>query len=169
MSSYVIPLFISVIIFAGLVKKVKVFEEFTDGAYESLKSTIGILPSLIAMITAVEMFKASGALEIIINLLTPITELLGFPIECLPLVIMRPISGSGTLAVYDSMLETVPVDSLAERVASVIMGATDTSFYTIALYYSVTKIKNTRHTLVSSLSADFTGFIISLLTVLLLF
>lgn len=165
MSEILIPVFIGIIILYGLFNKVSVFDEFIEGARENLKVGIGILPSLIAMITAIGMFKASGGMELIALLLRPVTEFLGFPQECLPLAIMRPISGSGALAVYESILETVHPDSFAGRVASVILGSTETTFYTLAVYYGATKVKNTRHSLVSSLTADLTGFIFSVLTV----
>lgn len=165
MTDYVIPVFIAAIIIYGSIKKIEIFSEFTDGAKESLKSGTDILPSLIAMITAIGMFKASGAMDILAELLSPVTSFLGFPEECLPLAIMRPVSGSGALAVFQSILEEVHPDSFAGRVASVILGSTETTFYTIAVYFGAAGIKNSRHTLVSALTADLTGFLISVLTV----
>lgn len=167
-TNLIIPVFIGIIILYGLFRRVKVFDEFIEGAKENLAVGIGILPSLIAMITAIGMFKASGGMEIIAQLLKPLTDFLGFPGECLPLAIMRPVSGSGALAVYESILANVHPDSLAGRVASVILGSTETTFYTLAVYYGATNVKNTRHSLVSSLTADFTGFIFSALTVRLI-
>ena len=164
-TSYIIPVFIGIIILYGLLHKVNVFDEFIEGAKENLGVGIGILPSLIAMITAIGMFKASGGMEIIAQLLKPLTGFLGFPGECLPLAIMRPVSGSGALAVYESILENVHPDSFAGRVASVILGSTETTFYTLAVYFGATNVKDTRHSLVSSLTADFTGFVFSALTV----
>ena len=163
-----IPIFIGLIVLYGLLHKVNVFDEFIEGAKENLSVGIGILPSLIAMITAIGMFKASGGMEMIASLLKPLTDFLGFPSECLPLAVMRPVSGSGALAVYESILESVHPDSFAGRVASVILGSTETTFYTLAVYYGATKVKNTRHSLVSSLTADLTGFIFSTLTVRLI-
>ena len=163
-----IPIFIGLIVLYGLFHKVNVFDEFIEGAKENLSVGIGILPSLIAMITAIGMFKASGGMEMIASLLKPLTDILGFPSECLPLAVMRPVSGSGALAVYESILESVHPDSFAGRVASVILGSTETTFYTLAVYYGATNVKNTRHSLVSSLTADFTGFIFSALTVRLI-
>lgn len=165
LTNLIIPLFIGMIVLYGLFRKVKVFDEFIEGARESLSVGIGILPSLIAMITAIGMFKASGGMDIIVQLLKPLTDFLGFPEECLPLAVMRPVSGSGALAVYESILENVHPDSFAGRVASVILGSTETTFYTLAVYYGATNVKNTRHSLVSSLTADMTGFIFSALTV----
>lgn len=168
MSDYVIPFFIALIIAAGLIKRVDVFGEFIEGAKENLKAAFEILPALIALMTAIGMFKASGALEIISEAISPITSFLGFPAECIPLAIIRPVSGSGALAVFESILNDVSPDSFAGRVASVVIGSTETTFYTIAVYYGITNVKKTRHAIASSLTADFTGFIMSALTVRLL-
>lgn len=168
MSDYVIPVFIALIMAAGLVKRIDVFGEFTEGAKENLRSAFDVLPALIALMTAIGMFKASGGLDVISQFISPLTELLGFPKECIPLAIIRPISGSGALAVFESILCDVSPDSFAGRVASVIVGSTETTFYTVAVYYGITKVKKTRHAIASSLTADFTGFIISALTVRLL-
>ena len=168
MSDYVIPFFIALIMAVGLFKKVDVFGEFTEGAKENLKSAFDVLPALIALMTAIGMFKSSGALEAISAALSPLTEFLGFPKECTPLAIIRPVSGSGALAVFESILSDVSPDSFAGRVASVIIGSTETTFYTIAVYYGVTKVKKTRHAVASSLAADFTGFVLSALTVRLI-
>lgn len=169
MTDLIIPVFIALVILYGCLKKVKVFEEFTAGAKSNLRTGIEILPTLIAMLTAIGMFKASGAMDIIADFLSPITDFLGFPDECLPLAVIRPVSGSGALAVFESILEDVHPDSFAGRVASVILGSTETTFYTIALYCGATNIRKTRHTLVPALTADFAGFIFSVLTVRLFF
>ncbi|MCM1329181.1 MAG: spore maturation protein [Ruminococcus sp.] len=165
MSEFAIPAFIALIMAAGLIKRVDVFGEFTDGARENLKSAFDVLPALIALMTAIGMFKASGGLEIISSAIAPITEFLGFPRECIPLALIRPVSGSGALAVFETILTEVSPDSFAGRVASVLIGSTETTFYTIAVYYGITKVKKTRHAVVSSLTADLTGFILSALTV----
>ncbi|MDE6762370.1 MAG: spore maturation protein [Oscillospiraceae bacterium] len=168
MSDLIIPFFIALIMIIGLIKHVDVFGEFTEGAKENLKAAFDVLPALIALMTAIGMFKASGTLEIISEAISPITEFLGFPEECIPLAIIRPVSGSGALAVFESILNDVSPDSFAGRVASVIIGSTETTFYTIAVYYGITNVKKTRHAVTSSLTADLTGFIISALTVRLI-
>lgn len=168
MSDFVIPFFIALIMVIGLIKRIDVFVEFTEGAKENLKAAFEVLPALIALMTAIGMFKASGALEVISAAISPITGFLGFPEECIPLAIIRPVSGSGALAVFESILNDVSPDSFAGRVASVIIGSTETTFYTIAVYYGITNVKKTRHAVVSSLTADLTGFIISALTVRLI-
>lgn len=168
MSDFIIPFFIALIMIIGLIKHVDVFGEFTDGAKENLKAAFDVLPALIALMTAIGMFKASGALEVISEAVSPVTGFLGFPKECIPLAIIRPVSGSGALAVFESILNDVSPDSFAGRVASVIIGSTETTFYTIAVYYGITNVKKTRHAVASSLIADLTGFIISALTVRLI-
>ncbi|MDE6710091.1 MAG: spore maturation protein [Oscillospiraceae bacterium] len=168
MSDFVIPVFIALIMVIGLAKRVDVFSEFTDGAKENLKSAFDVLPALIALMTAIGMFKASGGLEIISSAIAPLTEFLGFPKECIPLALIRPVSGSGALAVFESILTEVSPDSFAGRVASVVIGSTETTFYTIAVYYGITKVKKTKHAIASSLTADLTGFILSALTVRLI-
>ncbi len=165
MSDYVIPFFIAAIMIIGLAKKVDVFSEFTEGAKENLKAAVSVLPALVALMTAIGMFKSSGALEFISAAISPLTSFLGFPEECIPLAIIRPISGSGALAVFESIFADVSPDSFAGRVASVIIGSTETTFYTIAVYYGITKVKKTRQALPASLAADFTGFVLSALTV----
>lgn len=168
MSNFVIPVFIAAIIIIGLIRKTDVFGEFVDGARENLTAAFEVLPALIALMTAIGMFKASGALEAISAILSPLTSFLGFPEECIPLALIRPVSGSGALAVFESILGDVSPDSFAGRVASVIIGSTETTFYTIAVYYGITKVKKTRQAVASSLAADFTGFILSALTVRLI-
>lgn len=164
-----IPVIILIIISHGLYKKVDVFSEFACGAKENLATCAGLLPTLIALITAVGMFRASGAEEMIISLVSGFFDRIGFPAECLPLALIRPVSGSGALAVYESLLEKNGPDSFAGRVASVMLGSTETTFYTLAVYYGAVKIKNTRHTLAASLAGDMTGFIVSVLTVNIFF
>ena len=168
-SDYVIPLFIGIIIIFGLFKKVDLFNEFLNGAWDNIKVGVQILPALIGLMLCIGMFNASGALEIISNFIKPLTDFLGFPSECVPLALIRPISGSGALAIYENVLVKNGPDGYIGRVASVLLGSTETTFYTIAVYYGATKIKKTRQTLLASLSADFTGFVMSALIVRLIF
>ena len=114
------------------------------------------------------MFKASGAMELITNVSAQIFDSIGFPSQCLPLALIRPVSGSGALAVYESIISDSGPDSFAGKVASVMLGSTETTFYTLAVYYGAAGIKKTRHTLAASLTGDLTGFIFSVLTVNLL-
>lgn len=167
-TAFVIPALIAGVFGYGMIKKVDVFDEFLTGAKENLKIGFQILPALIALMTAVGMFKASGALELITGALAPITDFLHFPSECVPLVMLRPVSGSGALAMYEKIISEASPDSYAGRVASVLMGSTETTFYTMAVYFSVTKVKKTRHTLFCAMIADVTGFLVSALAVRLI-
>lgn len=145
-TNYVIPVLISMIMIMGLVKDVNVFDTFIEGAKEGFQTSIKILPALVALMAAVATFKASGALDILTHAISPVTNFIHVPEEVLPLALLRPISGSGSLAMRKRFFLSTDRDSFIGRVASVIQGSTETSFYTIAVYYGATGIKNTRHT-----------------------
>lgn len=167
--SIVMPLIMSLIVLAGFIKGVPIFDCFIEGAADGLRVAVKILPALVALLTSVGMLKASGAMDVICYALAPLAQLLGLPREVMPLALLRPISGSGSLAIFQDIISTHGPDSYIGRVASVMQGSTETTFYTIAIYYGVTGVKKTRHTLVSSLSADLTGFILSSVFVAMLF
>ncbi|MCC8195572.1 MAG: spore maturation protein [Ruminococcus sp.] len=164
-TSLVVPVFVLGVILYSLHKKTGVFDTFIAGAKENIAVCFDILPSLVALMLAVEMFKASGALSALTNLIEPITSIIGIPSECVPLALMRPVSGSGALSMLDSILSEYGADSFIGRVASVLMGSTETTLYTVAVYFGAVKIKKTRHALPSALVGDFTAFILSALAV----
>lgn len=168
-SSAILPALVLGVFLYGVFKKVDVFAAFTEGAKENLKIAIGLLPTLVFLSLGVGTLRASGALEALSRLASPLTEFLGFPAECFSLAILRPISGSGALAILENILEDCGPDSFAGRVASVLMGSTETTFYTIAVYFGATKIKKTRHALGSALAGDISAFILSALAVRLFF
>ncbi|MGN1043183.1 MAG: spore maturation protein [Acutalibacteraceae bacterium] len=159
---YIIPIILVIIVFVALYKGVPVFDTFLEGALEGLKSTFSISASLIGLITAVSMLKNSGALDIISNILSPPANILHFPAEILPLAILRPVSGSGSIALLDNILKNYGAESFIGKLGSMIMGSTETTFYTIAVYFGSVKIKNSRHTIPCALLADITAFICSL-------
>ena len=154
-----VPVIVSVIIVFGLLNKVKIFECFTCGAKEGLKVAFHIFPSLLGLTTAVAVLKASGVLELIAIPLTPLMELIKMPKEVLPLALMRPVSGSGAVSILKDILSSSGPDSFSGKLASVIMGSTETTFYTVAVYYGVVNITKTRHTLRCALTADLVGII----------
>ena len=168
-SDYIIPIVMSGILLYGLYRNVDVFGSFLDGAKEGLMTSFRIMPALVALMTAVGMFKASGALDVMTYFLSPLASLLHLPREVIPLAILRPISGSGAMAIFQDILNSHGPDSIIGRVASVMQGSTETTFYTIAVYYGATKVSKTRHTLPSALTGDFVGFMMSAITVQLLF
>ncbi len=161
LTSLVIPVTIALIFCVGIYKGVDVFGEFIKGAGEGVQTTISILPALIAIMTAIGMFRASGALDIITNAAEPIASLIHMPKEVVPLTLLRPISGSGALVVVEDILKNYGPDSMAGRVASVMMGSTETTFYTVAVYYSAAGISKTRYTIPCALTGDMIGFIMS--------
>ncbi len=165
MTDYAVPFIVFIIFVYAVIKKQDVFNDFIDGAEENMKLSFEILPVLVAVMTAIGMMKASGLLEFITQLAEPIVSILGFPSECVPLALIRPISGSGASAVFENILSDVSPDSFAGRTASVLMGSSETTFYTIAVYFGATKIKRTKHTLFCSLLGDISGFIFSSLLV----
>ena len=164
-SAVVIPVFLLTVLGYGLYKKVDVFSAFIAGAKENILVGFDILPSLVTLMLAVSVFKESGTMGIITDLMSPITELIGIPADCVPLALMRPVSGSGALSVLEEILTKDGADSFSGRVASVLMGSTETTFYTIAVYFGATKVKKTRHALPSALAGDVTAFLLSALTV----
>lgn len=167
-SNYIIPVIIVGIFLWGLIQKKNVFELFLEGATDGLKTSVSIVPALICLLTAVTMFKTSGAMTVLMWIVRPFTELIGLPSEVLPMALMRPISGSGAMVLFSEILAEYGPDSFVGKVASVLEGSSETTFYTIAVYYGATKVKDTRHTLVSSLAGDFTTMIFSVITVSLL-
>lgn len=163
-----VPVFVLLILLAGIKKRVPLFEEFTAGAGEGLRSCIGVIPSLVALLTAISMLRASGALDFLTELVAPVAQVIGLPSEVVPLALMRPVSGSGSLAVLEGIYTAYGPDSLPGLVASVLQSSTETTFYTIAVYYGSIHIKRTRHTLAAAATGDLFGIVFSALAVRLL-
>ena len=169
LSSYVIPVLLAAVAVCGMGKKVDVYSALTHGAEESLTVLLRVIPALVGLLTAVSMFRASGALDWLSGLFAPLLDLLGIPAETMPLMLIRPVSGSGALAVASDLMMTHGPDSYAGRVAAVMLGSTETTFYTIAVYFGSAGILRTRHTVPAALAADLTGFLASALAVRLFF
>lgn len=162
---YAIPLIMVGICLFALIKRTELFSEFVKGAEEGLATVKEIFPSLLALVVSVGMFKSCGGVELLSGLLKPVTDFFGFPSECTPLFILRPFSGSGAVAVFESILESAGADSFAGRVASVMLGSSETTFYTIAVYFAATKVKKTRYALAAALVGDLCGWWLSALAV----
>ena len=167
--SLIVPLLICAAAVFALYKRVDVFAALTTGAKEGLGVIVKILPPLVALLTAVYMLRASGALSALESALSPALHRLGIPPETAALIFIRPFSGSGALAVGSEIINTHGPDSYIGRVAAVMLGATETTFYTIAVYFGAVGVKRTRHAIPAALCADITGFFIAALTVRLLF
>ena len=168
-SAMVIPALLAGTALIALWRRVDVYGALTTGAGEGLSVIFKIAPALVGLLTAVAMFRASGAMEWLSVLCTPLLEKLGIPPELTPLMLVRPISGSGALAVGSEVMQAYGPDSYVGRVAAVMLGSTETTFYTIAVYFGAAGIIRTRHTVPAALTADLAGFIASALAVRIFF
>ena len=163
-----VPILIIIILGAGVLNKVKVYDAFTDGAKEGLFTLFKIFPSLLGLITSVAMLRASGTLDVVCGFLKPALDFIGIPTEVVPLMLMRPVSGGGALAVVTDIFKNCGPDSFQGLCASVMMGSTETTFYTIAVYYGSVGITKIRHTLKAALIADLVGMVGAVVAVRLL-
>ncbi len=169
MSDFLIPALFSFLAIASLVLRKDAYAALCSGAKDGLQVTLRIFPPLIGLLSGIYMLRASGALDAITQFLTPLFSFVGLPPETAPLVLIRPISGSGALAVGSDLIRTYGPDSHIGRVAAVMMGSTETTFYTIAVYFGGAGIHRTRYTLPAALTADIAGFIFSALAVRIFF
>ena len=161
----IIPIIVVIIITYGMIKGKKVYEWFIEGAKEGLKDCLNIFPYLLAMIIAVNIFREAKLLDLLNNMIAPLGGLIGLPKEIIPLVLIKPLSGSGAIGILTDILKTYGADSYVGLIASVIMGTTETIFYTITVYFGAIQIKKIRHTLWAAILADLTAIIISVLLV----
>ena len=157
------------ILLMGFLRGIPVFDAFLEGAREGLKASISILPTLVGLMTAVAMLSASGALDLISGLLAPVIRFLHLPQEVIPLALIKPFSGSGATAILTSIYAECGPDSFAGRVASVLAGSTETTFYAAAVYFGSVGVRRTRHTIPAAVIGDLTACVISALAVRLFF
>lgn len=161
----IIPIIVVIILFYGMIKGRKVYEWFIEGAKEGLFVCMRIFPYLLAMIVAVQIFKSANLLDLVNNIISPLSRAIGLPEEVVPLVLIKPISGSGAVGMFTEIIKTYGADTFIGLVASVIMGTTETIFYTITVYYGAAKIKKIRHTLWAAVIADITAIIAAIIVV----
>ncbi|MGY0374053.1 spore maturation protein [Clostridium sp. JNZ J1-5] len=155
----IIPILIGSIVVYGMVKKVKVYECFIEGAKDGLKVCFNIYPYLLAMLIAVGVFRESGALGYFINIVKPVVRFIGLPPEVVPLVMVKPLSGSGAQGIFMDILNRYGADTYIGLVASIIIGSTETIFYTLTVYFGAINIKKIRHTLWAAIMADLTAVV----------
>ena len=168
-SALAVPLILALSATFALHRKVDVFSALVRGGRTGLGVTLKILPPLVMLLSAVYMLRASGAMEALSAFLSPLFELIGIPVETAPLILVRPISGSGALAVGSELISEYGVDSLVGRTAAVMLGSTETTFYTIAVYFGAVGVKKTRYAVPAALCADLAGFLAASITVRLMF
>ena len=160
-SALAVPMVILLTIVYGIIEKQKVFDIFIEGAKEGIDIVIGIFPTLVALFVAIGVLRSSGILDLIITLIKPITDLFGIPSQIMPLAMLRPISGSASMAVATDIMKNYGTDTLIGLITSTLMGSTETTLYTIAIYTSVVKIKKIRFVLICALIGDVVGALTS--------
>jgi len=158
-----IPFLLSAIPLFATLRRVKVYEEFVDGAREGFDVAIRIIPYLVAMLVAVGMFRAAGGIDLLSRLLAPVLNKVGFPTDLLPMVLVRPLSGSGSLGFFTELVRQFGADSLIARMAGTIYGSTETTFYVLAVYFGSVAIKRTRHALLAGLAADLVSVVVAVI------
>lgn len=164
----IIPIIVVIIITYGMFKGRKVYDWFVEGAKDGLKVCMNIFPYLLAMIIAVHIFREAKLLDMLNNLIAPVVRVIGLPKEVVPLVLVKPLSGSGAMGIFTDILKSYGPDTFIGLVASVIMGTTETIFYTVTVYFGAVKIKKVRHTVWAAVMADMAAIIMALLMVKIL-
>lgn len=168
-SSWAIPVIILVIPVYGFFKRIPVYETFVEGAKEGFNVAVRIIPYLVAMLVAIGIFRVSGAMNILASWLAPITNLIGMPPETVPLALLRPLSGSGSLGLVSDLLKTYGPDSFIGKLASTMMGCTETTFYILAVYYGSVAVRKARHTVLACVIGDIIGVLASVFICRLIF
>ena len=161
-SLYTLPLIIVVILLWTIFKKVPVYETFISGAKEGFKVGVMIIPYLVAILVAIGMFRASGAIDMLSNFLAPVLNKVGMPAELLPLAIIRPLSGSGALGVMTEIASTHGADAFITKMAAVMVGCSETTFYVLTVYFGAIGISKFRHALYAGLIADFASIVFAI-------
>ncbi len=168
-SNLIIPIIILYIVIYGKKQRIDIYESFVKGAIDGLKTAWSILPYIIGIFLAIGIFKAGKGIEMLELIFEPIANIMSIPKELIGLIIIKPLSGSGALGMYNELIQRVGIDSLVEKMGSTIVGASETIFYTMAIYYGSLKIKNTRHTLLCSMLSHIAGVIASVFICYLIF
>ena len=153
----------------GLYKRVPVYETFVEGAKEGFGTAVRIIPYLVAILFAIAMFRASGAMDFLVGVLNPVLSVIGFPGEVLPMAILRPLTGSGSAGLVVDMIDRYGEDSIFVKMAAVMFGSSETTFYVIAVYFGAVGIRRTRHAIAAGLTADVAAALLSVWVVRLFF
>lgn len=160
-SQWLMPVILFGIPFYGLLKNVKVYEVFVDGAKDGINTIIKIFPALLAMLVAIGVLRASGTMDILAKLLIPITRQIGMPSEVVPLALIRPLSGSGALGIATELIKSNGADSFISKLSSVMYGSTETTFYVLAVYFGSVGVEKMRHSILAGIIADIAAILAS--------
>lgn len=163
LSLYALPAIIILILTIGMIKKVPVYEEFTEGAKDGFKVSVSIIPYLVAIIVGISMFRASGAMDSISNMLSPLLNKYFIPVDSLPLMITRSLSGSATLGLFSDIAHKFGADAYVTKLCAVIVGSSETTFYVLSVYFGSVGIKKFRYALLVGILADITGIICAIM------
>jgi len=169
LSVFVIPLILVGFPLYGLYKRVPVYESFVEGAKEGFAVAVRIIPYLVAILFAVAMFRESGAMDFLVSALSPVLAVIGFPAEVLPMAIVRSLTGSGSAGLVVDMISEYGEDSIFVKMAAVMFGSSETTFYVIAVYFGAVNIKRTRHAVAAGLTADLAAALIAVWLVQLIY
>ncbi len=161
-SSIIVPLIVSIVLFIGLKEKIKVYDTFIEGAKEGIKTAVKLFPTLIGIFIGVNMLRSSGLIDFLVLIISKFTNTLSIASEILPLALIKPISGSAAIAVGTDIMATFGADSKLGMLAATIMGASETTFYVIALYMSQVKTNNSRKIIIPAILADLTSIIVAI-------
>ncbi|MCS7231156.1 MAG: nucleoside recognition domain-containing protein [Elusimicrobiota bacterium] len=168
-SQTIVPTFILFVVVYGVIKKIKIYDSFINGAKEGFNITLKIFPYILAIFIAIKTFQTSGVFDYLKNLFSPIFNLFGIPIEVLTISLIKPLSGSASLGIFIDIVKTTGADSLASKISAVIMGSAETTFYVLAIYLGAVGIKKTKYLLPVCILSDFIGIIIAIIIVKLVF
>jgi len=161
-SIYILPFMILIILLAGFIKKVPVYEEFIEGAKDGFKVSISIIPYLVAIIVGISMFRASGAIDSITLCFKNVFEKLCIPVDVIPIMITRSLSGSATLGLFSDIANSLGPDNYITKLAAVMVGSSETTFYVLAVYFGSIGIKKFRYALLTGIIADITGIVLAI-------
>lgn len=161
----IVPVAVALVVLYGMIKKVKIFDAFIEGAVEGLHTLYMIIPTITGLVVAVEMLQQSGTIDLLCSFISPLANVLNFPKEIVPMAVLRPISGSGSTALLTNIYENYGPDSMIGQIASVIAGSTETTLYAVTMYFGSVGITKTRHTLFTGLCADFLALVLAIVTV----
>ena len=168
-SMLAIPGLVLIIVVYGAIKKVKIYEAFIEGAKEGFNVGVRIIPYLVAMLVAIGIFRAGGAMEILSTLIAPLSRLIGMPPEALPMALIRPLSGSGALGVMSEIIKAHGPDSLIGKMVSVMMGSSETTFYVLAVYFGSVGVTRVRQAVLAGIIVDIVAVIVSVMLVNLIY
>ena len=161
-SLYLLPIFILIVLTLGMLKKVPIYEEFVNGAKDGFEVSVKIIPYLIALIVAISMFRASGALEWLVNLFLPVLDVLKIPADIVPIMFTRSLSGSATLGLFSEIANNFGGESFVTKLAAVMVGSSETTFYVLSVYFGSVGIKKLRYAVLAGIIADVIGIVLAI-------